>query len=344
MKNKVTITDIAKQLNVSTTTINIALGGKGRVSEKTRQLVIETCKRLGYKPNKVAMGLARKSIRIGVIINSNFPVFHNELIKGAKEAQSELEDFNVYGEYFIYTLANNRLTILEKMQELGDKEFDGIVVCAGDDVRDYSRVIDKLYNKNIPVVSIVSDIPDSRRIFSVRVDGRLAGKMAAELLYWFTDGGTVAIFTGFKDRGVHKESINGFMEQVKNKHLDVINIFENQDDFDIAYYATEKLLKEYPETAGIYINSANSESVCRKITELGKGGKIKIVASDIFPELNRYLKDGIVHATIFQDPFRQGKLAFEQLYEYIIGGKKQLDNEILLRPQIVLESNIDSYI
>ena len=342
MNKRVTISDIARELGVSTTTVNSALKGKGRVSEEKKQLVIAACKRLNYKPNKNAMSLPRKPIKIGVIIDSKIPEFHNELIRGAESARADLEDFNVYGEFIVYSLPNARLPILAKMKEMGASDFDGIIVCPSNDMREYDVTIQELYSRNIPVVTIVSDIPDSKRAFSVQSDGRLSGKIVAELLWWFSENKNVAIFTGYKDRGIHANNIEGFIEETKKKPLNVIAIYENQDDPEIAYYATDKLLREYPEIGGIYICTANSSTVCKRIMELGLQGKIKVIASDIFPNLNNCLKDGIVHATIFQDPFTQGRLAFKYLYEFIADGKR-FDDVIQIRPEIVLESNLESF-
>lgn len=340
MSNKVTICDIAKELGVSITTVTRALNGKGRISEETRKLVYETTKQMGYKPNKVAMSLARKALRFGIIINSRIPEYHNELIKGIKAAQFELADFNVNSDVYVFGLENSRMDALNKMKEIGDTELDGIITCPGSG--DYNQIIETLHFKKIPVVTFVEDIPDSKRLFTVRSNGRQAGKMAAELLWWFLKEKNVAIFTAYKDKGIHVEKINGFMEQVKKTPLNVVAIYEHHDDPTIAYHTTDKLLREYPEIDGIYISTANSAMICKKIIELGLGGKIKVVASDIFPELNDYIIKGVVHATIFQDPFNQGRMAFKYLYEHIAEGK-QFNSEILINPQIVVESNLEAY-
>ena len=62
MSKRVTILDIAKKLNVSTTTVNKALSGKPKVSSRTRKLVLETAEQLGYRPNKSAQASCKKAI------------------------------------------------------------------------------------------------------------------------------------------------------------------------------------------------------------------------------------------------------------------------------------------
>ncbi|HEX6229301.1 MAG TPA: LacI family DNA-binding transcriptional regulator, partial [Solirubrobacterales bacterium] len=54
----VSISEVAKAAGVSTATVSLALNGKGRINAKTRQRIIETAEKLGYRPNAQARGLA----------------------------------------------------------------------------------------------------------------------------------------------------------------------------------------------------------------------------------------------------------------------------------------------
>ncbi len=55
-----TIDDVAKALGISTTTVSRSLSGKGRISEATRQKVLDFVKKSNYKPNPIAKGLAKQ--------------------------------------------------------------------------------------------------------------------------------------------------------------------------------------------------------------------------------------------------------------------------------------------
>lgn len=64
-----TIRDVARKLNISTTTVSRALDGYHDVSEETRQLVIQTSQEMNYSPNRAARQLRRnKAETIGFII------------------------------------------------------------------------------------------------------------------------------------------------------------------------------------------------------------------------------------------------------------------------------------
>jgi len=342
MNKRATIYDISKLLGVSPTTVYKALNGKPKVSEETRESILKTAEKLGYKANIAAKCLARKPIKIGVIIHASFPDFHNEIIRGAKSACEELIDFNVIGEYFTFSGPNCSRKIIDKMEEMACSGFDGIIVSPGVDVRGYAEKISELSHKNVVAATVITDIPESNRVFCVRYDGKLGGRIAAQLLSWLVSTREVAIFTGNSQVLIHRCTVQGFMDEASVRGLEVAGVYENQDDMDIAYYATEKLIRDFPDIGGIYVNSANSVAVCKKVMEKGLEKRIKIITSDIFPELSEYIRKGVVHASIFQDPFRQGRLVFKRLYEYI-SGDRECKEDIIITPQIVLESNLESF-
>lgn len=64
----VTLKEIAEECNVSATTVSNILNGKNKVSEETRERVLEVVNRRGYKPNYIAQGLRRQKTKmIGII-------------------------------------------------------------------------------------------------------------------------------------------------------------------------------------------------------------------------------------------------------------------------------------
>jgi LacI family transcriptional regulator len=345
MDKRITIYDIADKLNLSTTTVFRAINNKPRVSDKTKRLVLETAEAMGFKVNKAAKSLARNTIKLCFIIGYRVPVFHDEVIRGVKAASEELADFNMRLEcHIVEDKIAARYSILTLIKEAAESGCQGILLLPSPDMRGYHELISDLTgNNHIQIALIGTDIPGSNKLFSLRQDGMTSGSLAAELLWWFTERKSVVVFTGYKDIGIHAEVLDGFYRGCRKYPLNILDVLENHDDSDLAYYNTEKAIRLYPELEGIYINSANSLTVCQKLEELGLGGKIKVVASDVFPELLKYMRQGIVHASIFQDPFNQGRRALKQLYGCIAEGEV-CEKNILVRPQVVLHSNMDTFI
>ncbi|MCS6831149.1 MAG: LacI family DNA-binding transcriptional regulator [Armatimonadota bacterium] len=87
---RVDITTIARELGVSTTTVHRALNNNGRVSETTRQRVLETAQRLGYRPNQIARGLrSRRTCTLGVIVTGISSTFYAHILDGIESAARE---------------------------------------------------------------------------------------------------------------------------------------------------------------------------------------------------------------------------------------------------------------
>ncbi|KQS31366.1 LacI family DNA-binding transcriptional regulator [Dyadobacter sp. Leaf189] len=79
----ITIKDIAKALNLSTSTVSRALRNSYEINTETKRLVMEYAERMNYRPNPIALSLKdSKSKSIGVIIPEIANHFFSQLING----------------------------------------------------------------------------------------------------------------------------------------------------------------------------------------------------------------------------------------------------------------------
>ena len=79
----VTIKDIAKELTVSIATVSRALSGDKNIRKETKDKILETAKRLGYRSNSVALNLkSRRTNTIGVIVPEMDTPFYAHIIDG----------------------------------------------------------------------------------------------------------------------------------------------------------------------------------------------------------------------------------------------------------------------
>ncbi|NLS94199.1 MAG: LacI family DNA-binding transcriptional regulator [Planctomycetaceae bacterium] len=92
---KITITDLARRLGVSVCTVNKAINGKPKVSEKTRQRVLAEAERLGYRPNRSAQVLARNPVRLAYLHPDHLPSFFGQFEAGVREGVECLADQRV---------------------------------------------------------------------------------------------------------------------------------------------------------------------------------------------------------------------------------------------------------
>ncbi|MCD4824496.1 MAG: LacI family transcriptional regulator [Phycisphaerae bacterium] len=126
MKNKVTISDVAREANVSSQTVSRVINRKGEISDETRRLVLEVIQRLGYRPSSIARGLAtNRTFTIGLVVPDIANPFFPEIARG-------IEDFaweRGYGVILCNTVedpAREEAAI----KSLEDKRVDGIIICS----------------------------------------------------------------------------------------------------------------------------------------------------------------------------------------------------------------------
>ncbi len=157
-EKSVTIKDIAARVGVSNTTVSAVLGaatsGHVRVSEATRQRIVEAAREMRYRPNRVARSLRyQKTNVIGVYapkgrLNPN-ALFTSQIIgglhQGCDEQQKDLLLHNSYP---------NR-SAEDIYGELADGRIDGLIL--------YTLSEDPLSawlaGSSLPVVSIVDALP-----------------------------------------------------------------------------------------------------------------------------------------------------------------------------------------
>lgn len=170
----VTIYDVAREAKVSMATVSRVVNGNQNVKPSTRDKVNEVIKRLNYRPNAVARGLAsKKTTTVGVIIPDISNVYYSELARG-------LEDIATMYKY--HTIISNSDNDSEKEQEIFNnllsKQVDGIIFLGGTLTDETVDLIDK---SSVPVVVSGTNDKDSK-LASVNINYTEASKEIAESL------------------------------------------------------------------------------------------------------------------------------------------------------------------
>ena len=124
LKDRVTIYQVAQAANVSLATVSRVINNKGNVTEKTRERVEETIRRLGYKPSGLAQALAtNKSTNIGVIIPSANYVYISNLLSGISDVAKE-QGFILT----LFTTSHSREETLATIEKVITSHVDGAII------------------------------------------------------------------------------------------------------------------------------------------------------------------------------------------------------------------------
>jgi LacI family transcriptional regulator len=343
MKSRITIQDISDCVGVSTTTVTRALNGKPKVSEELRKKIVLTASTMGYKPNKTAQALARNKINICIIYPKEPIEFIRYLEAGIQKGIADLIDYKVQGIFVPVSDLNSVEGVRSALLSLEKQDVDGIIISVGFDFKDYSRIVEQLNKIDKPVMYLINDIGKTRRAGYIKLNGQVAGQVAAQFLDLCMDKDrrSVAVLTANKEDSIHRDCIEGFTLGAELAGIQVRGVYETQNDKRITYYLTEKIVHEIPDIGGIYVSSYNSVTVCNCLEDLHLTDKIKVIGQDLYPELAAKLISGSLTATLYQDPFKQGETAVLKIYQYITEGSEPGD--ILTTPQLVLKSNLECY-
>jgi LacI family transcriptional regulator len=337
------IKDIAKALGVSIGTVDRALHGRTEVSPKTRARVLKKAEELGYQPNVAARSLKlNHRIRIGVYFPREIASFFDPLRSGVSAAAAAFRGANV--ELVFRTFPRLDKGDLELLAADRNEKFAGILIAPGNPDR-LSTKIDELAGKGIAVVCVASDAPRTQRLAAVTVDAHASGAIAAELFSrTISQPGHLAVIAGDLTTLDHAEKLRGFAANlaVFAPHLSLLPTIESHEKPALAYRQAISLLSRKPYPAGIYVCTVNSIPVFKALEEKRLLGQVKVITTDLFPELLPYIESGKVLATLYQRPSTQGRRALELLLHYLLDGSRPVPHT-LLAPHIVLRSNLSLF-
>ena len=344
---KVTIYDIAQAAGVSVGTVNRALSGKDRISPATKQLVLDTADRLGYRANSAAQGLRRTPITIGAVLFCPVDEYVDAIIDGMSATAAALEKYNVTVDVrkLDYTGSAECLVKTEDtIRTFAKAGYRGVVLFLSsmlDELDGVRALIDEYSDKGMCFATVANDIPDTARVVHVGVDAHTAGSMAAEVLEMTCPGGDVALLVASEKSPVNGQYIDGFTDYAKDSVFSSVKIYEHLDDPVRVMAVTEQMLGENPNLKGIYMATASSVIACDCIRQQNRRD-LAIITTDLLRETPAMLKEHLSTAAIFQNPYRQGKNVLRYLYDYIT--RASGEHVHLIAPHILLASNVDAHL
>jgi len=342
---RVTVHDIARAANVSRGTVHRALHNRPGVSEDTRQRVLSMARHLDYKPYLPAKVLATQRkllIPIVVPVDENKDPLWYQVKAGARTIAHEIREVEMETQWVV-PKSWDTTDQIAVMEQLIAKKVDGIAL-APVDPDALSKVIDKAVDSGIPVVTFNTDAPESRRMCFVGQDSLTAGRVAGALMGEFLNReGKVAIITGFRRTLGHRQRLQGFKEQIQKyfPNIEIIGIYENHDKPKEAYNIGQKVLKSCPDLGGIYITAGGPFGAGYAVRDAGKGGIVKLICFDLLKETVQLIREGIVQASIQQDPFFQGYESVRILHNYLLINRKPSEEFVFTNLTIACQGNIE---
>ncbi|GAB5565493.1 MAG: LacI family DNA-binding transcriptional regulator [Winogradskyella sp.] len=274
MKRKITLKQIAKELDVSISTVSKALRNSVEISEDTKQKVQAFAKLYNYRPNNIALSLKnRKTNTIGIIIPEIVHHFFSKVIRGV-ELVANQRGYNV-----IIGLSNESFSKeVINMEMLANGSIDGFILSISKEtqqMQDYHH-FNETMSQGMPIVMfdrVVSDIKCDKVI----VDDFNGAKKAVEKLIQ-NNCKSIALITTKDYVSVGKLRTQGYIEALEDHKimpqsslmLKIDDQLDSEEHLDALEAEIEQLFKSNKEIDGVFaVNELYALSAMKVARKLG---------------------------------------------------------------------------
>ncbi|SOC80429.1 transcriptional regulator, LacI family [Salinimicrobium sediminis] len=266
MKPKLTLKQIAFELDVSVSTVSKALRDSPEIGEDTRQKVKAFAKLYNYKPNNIALSLKnRKTRTIGLVLPEIVHDFFATVISGIEEVANK-KGYNV-----IICLSNNSFDReVMNMEMLANGSTDGFILSVAKETqqkRDYHH-LQEVINQGMPVV-LVDRVVDEIICDKVIIDD---AEGAAKAVQHLIDSGcrSIAIITTVDYVSVGKLRTNGYLNALRKNNITVNeDLILKIEDIDQSQEQIDEFLKSRNVDAVFAVNEQFAASAVKALVSKG---------------------------------------------------------------------------
>ena len=201
----------------------------------------------------------------------------------------------------------------EQFRALLGKKPSGIAVSAGDPAA-MKDDIDAAISQGIPVITMDSDVPDSKRLFFIGTDNYKAGLMGGRVVANHLNGkGNVMIFT-FPEQPNLKERLQGYRDIfAEHPGIKITEIVDAKGDPGVVFDRTMQVAdKNEPVDAFVCLVSIAAPEVADVLTRKNVKGKL-VMGMDSDQRTIDGIQNGTITATLGQKPFTMAYLSIRML-------------------------------
>ena len=202
----------------------------------------------------------------------------------------------------------------DAFEQAVQKKATGILV----DVTDANLLkdsIDKAIAAGVPVITLDSDAPASKRLFFIGTNNYQAGYTGGQRLALEMKGkGNVVVFT-MPDQPNLKDRLRGYREALAaTPNIKITRVVDIQGDPRIAFDTTTEIVgKERDKVdAFVCLEAQSGKEVAGVLNSYHVTGKV-VMAMDTDPETLDGIQKGLIAATIAQKPYTMAFVGMQML-------------------------------
>lgn len=327
-RRKPTARDVAKAAGVSLATVDRVLNGRQGVRAETVEKVQKAVTELSYERDVGASLLARaKSAKLHFLLPDGSNPFFSSLAGAIARQSGSLSGARTDVSVSRFAALDPQ-ALAAMLNGLKKPDCDCAIIVASEDgaVRE---AVARAQNRKIPVMTLVSDLPESKRRHFIGIDNVAAGRTAASLMGRFVaPRSKVAMLVGSMGLRDHRERFIGFHEVCLDEFptLDLIGPIEGFDDPHETGKRVQEMLVHDPDVSGIYSMGAGNEGLIRALQQTGKAHRIKVIAHELTTDTRAGLKQGVFDVVLDQDPEGEVRAAIAAAQQLSLNAEAQIEN------------------
>jgi len=310
-----TIKDIARALNLSTSTVSRALRDSYEISAGTKKLVMDYAQQVNYRPNPNALSLKeRRSKSIGIVVSEVANHYFSQAINGI-ESIANSRGYTVIITQTHESVERERTNV----QHLASRSVDGLLISLSAETNDVSH-LEQLHERGLPIV-FFDRVPERINTYKVIADNAQGAYEATNHLIQsgykkiahISSSGHLSIsierLTGYT-QALHENGLSINPEHIKNcPHGGMI-----QDEVETA---VKELLSLQDKPDAIFVAGDRLTMGCMHVLKKLNMLNPTMIAiagfsnSDVLDLFNPPI------TSVFQPAFDMGQVATEKLLELI---------------------------
>lgn len=314
-----TIRQIAQLAGVSRGTVDRVLNNRAGVNPDTAARVRRIAEEVGYQPNIAGQLLAarKRDLQIAFLCcNTPDTVYFQDVLQAAREKAASLEPFGITVNFYLFHEISDT-AVANVLSQVEQARPDGVAMLPMNmpAIHDFIR---RMGERGTPLVFYNADY-SAKRLCYVGCNYMQAGRLAAGLAALCTDRkGTVLMLTHHdRESAPYRERSQGFCQELKRyPQLKLFReeavLFQNDDRTEAV-----ETIRSHPEINAVYIVNLGDFSICRAVYEAA-GRPLSIITNDLVPVQREMMRDGIISATMTQQPEIQGSMPIQILSDYLL--------------------------
>ena len=224
---KTTILDIAKELNITFSTVARALNDHPAISIATKKAVKETAIRLNYRQNKIASSLrSGKSNIIGVMVPNLHVSFFSSVVSGIESVMNA----NGYS-ILLYQSNESKKHEAKGLETFLQSRVDGIIASVTTETTD--EVYEEIKSRKLPLIFFDRELRQLN-MPSVVIDDYKGGFIATEHLIkqGYKD---ILHITTHREIPIFQERLRGYIDALKHYNLPLNEELIIRGDFSLEF-------------------------------------------------------------------------------------------------------------